>query len=99
MYKIVAGPVNGSIAYLFKLGDFGIGREYRPGERVTPIPPAPEEPHQAPIISSTDYDQHVDLEGVHYIMSQMFMHYPIAGDKDFLTLNNQLQNGEINAER
>ena len=73
-FIVLYNPVflnNGAISYHFKLGDFGLGRNWSPSQEPSPFPPALNSPHQNPNFSTRNYDHHDDLYGVGYIMWQL----------------------------
>ena len=63
---------NGSIGYQFKLGDFGLGRDFTPGDTVSPIPPALSE-HQPRVFSTPSYNHLDDLRSVGHLMDELLM--------------------------
>jgi hypothetical protein len=90
---------NGFIGYHFKLGDFGLGREFSPGQVPTPFPPAPNSSNQNPNFSTRDYNHIDDLYGVGYIMSQLRSHVNGTLDGEYDELEMGLLSLKYNAAR
>lgn len=64
---------DGSIDYVFKLGDFGISRTFVTGDGVTPIPHSPN--YQDPWLAGDNYDHKVDLYSLGFLMMVLEGHH------------------------
>ena len=53
------------------MGDFGLGRNFTPGDSVSPFPRAPLSFHQPDVFSSGNYDHIDDLRSVGQLMEQL----------------------------
>jgi serine/threonine protein kinase len=79
---------NGSVDYLFKIGDFGLSREYSPGQDLTPIPYTPNFQDQR--LSSGDYDCSVDCYSLGCIMREFVGYLSDTPDDEFCQLLQKL---------
>jgi len=86
---------NGSIDYIFKLGDFGLSRNWQPGQATTPMP-ADSESYQDPELSNPQgYTEKCDWYSLGCVMHTMTKYLYEAIDPEFSKAFHQLLQDRI----